>query len=196
MTGPDPEQVRQTVVQAAIPLMEDLHTLTTAQIAQAAGVSEADLLTAFADTEAVMQACLFALMDAVSAIANPAEEIRKLHAIRTDQPLAARLVEVIDVLDAYYRRLRTDLDALPHTTRPATGAENDLRPFSTLPEIRQAVARVLQPDEPDLRLPSPVLAEAFVGMIFGGIRPATPNRPPLPADQAVHLFLHGALHTG
>ena len=63
-------------------------------------------------------------------------------------------------------------------------------------EFRQAVARVLEPDEQRLRLPAHVLAVAFVGMVFDGVRPAALGEEPLPAEQIVDLFLHGALSTG
>jgi hypothetical protein len=33
-------------------------------------------------------------------------------------------------------------------------------------------------------------------MAFGGVRPAGPDQTPLPAEQVVDLFLHGALSTG
>jgi hypothetical protein len=55
---------------------------------------------------------------------------------------------------------------------------------------------LLEADQQRLRLPAQVLAAAFVGMTFGGVRPAGPDRPPLPAEQVVDLFLHGALNTG
>jgi hypothetical protein len=32
-------------------------------------------------------------------------------------------------------------------------------------------------------------------MTFGGVRPAGPDQSPVPAEQVVDLFLHGALRT-
>jgi AcrR family transcriptional regulator len=204
----NPEQLRQTIARATIPLIGEYETLTTAQIARAAGISEADLLAVFTDKEAVMQECAAMLMEAVSVAFDPAEEIREIGAIRTDQPLASRLVKVIDILDAYYRRTRVDLDDLLPASVPAAGtaAAPGVRPLipqdefrslsSRSPEIREAVARLLEPDQQRLRLPAQVLAEAFVGMTFGGVRPAEPGQSPLPAEQVVDLFLHGALNTG
>ena len=135
-----------------------------------------------------------------------AKEVRELGAVRTDQPLASRLVKVIDILDAYYRRIRVDLDGLLPGNVPAAGtsAAADIRPpmppdehrsFGNSSELRQAVAKLLKPDEQRLRLPAQVLAEAFVGMTFGGIRRADPDQPSLPAEQVVDLFLYGALNT-
>ena len=150
-----------------------------------------------------MQACVATLAEAMAAVLDPAEQVRQLGAIRTDQPLASRLVEVIEILDAYERRLRTDIDSLLPVGGTAdapgirpSGPPREHGSFGDSPELRRAVARVLQPDEQRLRLSAPVLAGAFVGMVFGGIRPTGPDRQPLPAEQVVDLFLHGALHAG
>ena len=203
MTGTGPEQLRRTIVRATVPLLAGYATLTTAEIARAAGVGEADLLAVFADKEAVMQACAAALAEAMAAVLDPAQEVRRMAAIRTDRPLASRLAEVIDIVDAYFRRIRVDIDdllpAVPAAdapgSRPSGRRDDDLRSLGGSSELRQAVARVLEPDGQRLRLPADVLAEAFVGMIVGGVRPAHPDRPPLPAEQVVDLFLHGALNT-
>ena len=192
----NPDQLRQRVARAVLPLLGEYETLTTARIARAADIDEADLLAVFADKEAVMQACVATLTDAIAAALDPAVEIRQLEAVRTDQPLASRLVEVIDILDAYERRFRIDIDdVLPADAPgvPLSVPPREHRWIGDLPELRQAVARVLEPDEQRLRLPAQVLAGAFVGMVFAGIRPTGPDREPLPAEQVVGLFLHGAL---
>jgi len=189
-----------------LPLLGEYETLTTAQMARADGVSEADLLAVFADEEAVMQACAATLTEAVTAVLNPAEEVRELAAVRTDQPLASRLVKVVDILDAYHRRIRVELGGLLPAAVPATGTtdaavirppvpQDEHRSFGNSSELQQAVAKLLEPDEQHLRLPAQVLAEAFVGMTFGGIRHAGAHQPPLPAEQVVDLFLHGAVKT-
>lgn len=207
MTSMNSEQLRRTVVRATVPLMGEYETLTTARIAEAAGMGEADLLAVFADKEAVMQACVTMLTEAMTAVLDPAGEIREIAAIGTDQPLASRLVKVIDIFDAYYRRIRVDLDdLLPASVlgadsagapgSRASGPPGDLRSLGRSSEFRQAVAELLAPDEQRLRLPAQVLAEAFVGMTFECARPTDPDQSPLPAAQVVDLFLHGALHTG
>lgn len=206
MTGSTSEQRRLAIVRAAMPLLGEYDTLTTAHIAQAAGLGETDLLAVFANKEAVMQACFDAMTEAVSATIDPAGEVQELDAIRTDQPLALRLVEVLEILDAYYRRIRTDLDLLQHVSLPdpvtadapdvrPSGGQGDLRFLGRSPELRRAITKLLEPDEQRLRLPAHVLAEAFVGMAFDGVWPAGPDQSPLQAAQVVDLFLHGALNT-
>ncbi len=207
MAGTNPEQLRRTIARATLPLLGEYETLTTAQIARAAGIDEADLLAVFADKEAVMQACVAAMAEAAGAAFNPAGEVREIRAIRTDQPLASRLVKVVDIFDAYYRRVRVDLDDLVPADAPAVGTaatpgippsgrQDDLSGLGRMVELREAVAKVLEPDEQRLRLPAQVLAAAFVAMAFDGVRPAGPDQTPLPAEQVVDLFLHGALSTG
>ncbi len=207
MAGTNPEQLRRTIARATLPLLGEYETLTTAQIARAAGIDEADLLAVFADKEAVMQACVAAMAEAAGAAFNPAGEVREIRAISTDQPLASRLVKVVDIFDAYYRRVRVDLDDLVPADAPAVGTaatpgippsgrQDDLSGLGRMVEFREAVAKVLEPDEQRLRLPAQVLAAAFVAMAFGGVRPAGPDQTPLPAEQVVDLFLHGALSTG
>ncbi len=207
MTGTNHEQLRQAIIRATLPLLGEYETLTTAKIARAAGIGEADLLTVFADGEAVMQACAATLAEVMTATLDPAEEVREIGAIRTDQPIASRLVEVIGILDAYDRRIRADLDGLlPASVLAAdtadapgirpSGSRNEFRSLdSRSSEIREAVAKLLEPDQQHLRLPAHVLAAAFLGMTLGGVRPVGPDQSPLPAERVVDLFLHGALTT-
>ena len=187
-----PEQVRQAVVRAAIPLVGEYETLTTARIAREAGVEESDLVAVFPDTDAVLQACVATMTARLTAAMDPAGEIRALAAIRVDQPLASRLTEVLGVVDAYHRRVRADLEAFEQAAAAPGTASSDpdgLRFLNSRPELRQAVVRLLEPDRPALRLPPEALAEAFLTFAHVGSRTA------LRADQVVDLFLHGALRT-
>ena len=195
-----PEHLRQGVVRATVPLLCDYPILTTAQIARAAGIGEDELMAVFADKDTVLHACAAALVEHMSAVMDPRDEVRKLDAVRLDQPLAARLIEVLAIVDAFHHRVRADLRALERAVPTGTGAgpsagRPELRYIDTLPEIRQAVARLLEPDVQHLRLPAAALAEAFLTMSAVGARTANEERPPLPAEQVVDLFLHGALDT-
>jgi AcrR family transcriptional regulator len=203
MAGTSPEQLRQIIVRAAIPLIGEYNTLTTAQIARAAGIEDADLVALFPDKDAVIQACMETVTAHLSAAMDPTDEIRKLDAIREEQPLTARLVEVLSIVDAYYRRVRTDLGAFEQAMATGTGTTDtpatqssgrmDLRFITRVPELRQAVERLLEPDRQSLRLPVEALAETFLSMAHVGSRTANEERSPLPAEQVVDLFLHGAL---
>jgi AcrR family transcriptional regulator len=185
-----------------MPLVSQYETFTTARIAEAAGVDEAALLAEFDDTDAVMRACMEAVREAIAAAFDPSEALERLDAVAVDQPLAARLVAVVDIMDDYYGRARARLDDVQQMTSPGgvsaarPPGREDLRVLGRLPEIRQAVVRLLEPDRDRLRLPPEVLAEAFLGMSHGAARAPGPGRSPLPAGRLVDLFLHGAWSDG
>jgi AcrR family transcriptional regulator len=200
------EQLRETIVRAAMPLIGEYDTLTTGQIARVAGVDEAAVLAVFDDKDAVVRACIATMQAQLAAALDPDEAVRELDAVPVSQPLATRLVAVIDILDAYYERVRTRFDDIERSTRPGaavaadpgvpvSGREN-LRVIVNLPETEQAVARLLEPDREVLRLPADVLAKAFLGMSLGAARVPHPDRSPLPAGQLVELFLNGARTDG
>ncbi|XVU26629.1 TetR/AcrR family transcriptional regulator [Actinoplanes sp. CA-054009] len=122
--GMTPEQRREAIVSAALPLVaEHGGAVTTAQIARAAGIGEATIFRVFDDKDAVLQACVLRALD-------PANLLSQLHSIALDQPLADRLIEALDALNAHGRRIGAVIGALhasglPHRrSRPGAGDPN------------------------------------------------------------------------
>jgi AcrR family transcriptional regulator len=191
MAGTDSERLRQRVVRAAVPLLGEHDSLTTARIAEAAGVGEGELLAVFPDTTAVLDACVSTMTARVSAVVDPAGEVRRIAAVGVDQPLAARLVAVLDILVAYHRRVRDELSTFDQISTPGTGGGAGLRFLQGVPEVRESVVDLLRPDEDRLRLPVETLAEVFLLMSHAATRGAAEGPPPVPAEQIVDLFLNG-----
>lgn len=215
------EHLRETIVRAAIPLIAEAEweTVTTAQIARAAGVDDASLLHLFADKDAIFTA---AIQAHVMTALDPTQVLHDLHSIPLDQPLAARLIEAIDALDTYHARTVTLLapaqaaSAAHRQPTPDSGTASEPRPrqvfnyeelrdAARIDVISQAVTRLLEPDQDHLRLPAGTLADVFLGLYSGRRRTPHPElsrrlagRPqrsePL-AEQLVDLFMHGALTT-
>jgi len=184
------ERLREVIVRAAMPLIGEYETLTTARIARAAGIDEAVLLAVFDDKDAVVRACMDTVRAALAAALDPGQALQQLDAVALDQPLGARLAAVVAIMDAYYDRARAEIDLLQRETgRGSSYGREDFRPVGRLPETRRAVARLLEPDRSRLRLPPDVLADAFLGLSLGGART-------LPAAELVDLFLHGARSAG
>jgi AcrR family transcriptional regulator len=214
---PNPEHLRDTIMRAAVPLITQWDTVTTAQLARAAGINEATLLRVFDDKEAVLAA---AIQVHVMTALDPTQVVQDLRSIRLDQPLAARLAAAVDALDTYHDRLVTFLApveaavAPQHRPAPEGGTaaappagfdREDLRAAARMDVIGQAVTDLLEPDQQHLRLPAGILADAFLGLYSGrrrtphpepsGLPTEQPHRSQLPAEQLVDLFLHGALST-
>ncbi|MER5420166.1 TetR/AcrR family transcriptional regulator [Streptosporangium roseum] len=94
------------IVRAALPLVAEYGAaVTTSQIARAAGIGEATIFRAFTDKDELLDACV------VEAL-RPDHALAQLAAIPLDQPLAARLTEAADTLQAHTARIGTVLGAL------------------------------------------------------------------------------------
>src|SRR3982751_2548171 len=110
--GMTADQRREAIVRAALPLVaEQGAAVTTAQIARAAGIGEATIFRAFADKNEVMQACITSVLD-------PTTVLRELQSISLEQPLAARLVEAVEALDAYLGRMGAVIGAVHASGTP------------------------------------------------------------------------------
>lgn len=83
-------------------------TVTTAQVARAAGIAEGTIFRVFADKDDLLRAC-------VTEALRPDSVHADIAAIDLAQPLADRLVEAAETLGAYVRRIGTISGAL-HAT--------------------------------------------------------------------------------
>jgi AcrR family transcriptional regulator len=205
-----PEQRREMIVRAALPLVADRGAaVTTQQIARAAGIGEATVFRVFADKEALLDAVLVEALDTSHAL-------RELASISLDQPLAARLVEAVDALQAHLDRMGTVIGALyasghrAGSARPAPGtsdgpgtqAGDGLRgrgpDWATSRDVaqaatREAVAELFAPDRDRLRLLPDVLARVFLGLVSTQGRTTDGGPPAVSTDDIVNLFLNGAV---
>ncbi|MDT0269983.1 helix-turn-helix domain-containing protein [Streptomyces sp. DSM 44915] len=203
--GMSPEQRREMIVRAALPLIAEYGAaVTTSKIARAAGIGEATIFRVFADKDELLDAC------ATEAL-RPDHAVRELAAIPLDQPLADRLTEAVEALQAHLARIGAvagSLHAARHRRRGgargeggaggsggAAGAGGEqirgIGRDESLASIRAAVAELLEPDRPALRLPAGQVAGVFLGLIFA--QPRAGDQPELSARELVDVLLHGAL---
>ncbi|WP_425558380.1 TetR/AcrR family transcriptional regulator [Cryptosporangium japonicum] len=107
-----PEQRRETIVRAALPLVAERGAaVTTAEVARAAGIAEGTIFRVFPDKNALLDAVVVEVL-------RPDHVIAQLESIDLDQPLAVRLTEAGEALAAHLMRLGAVLGTLHATGRP------------------------------------------------------------------------------
>jgi AcrR family transcriptional regulator len=195
------EDRRRMIVRAVLPLViEHGGSVTTSQIARAAGIGEGTIFRAFTDKDELVDACKHEALrpdDALDAIAE----------IPLDQPLEDRLTEAASALSAYLERMGALMSALyasGQTTqrkRPEHVA-NEKSPSGdgrsdSMTAMGEAVADLFEPEKDALRLPAEQTAGMFLALLFSRTRRigGSGDEKPDPA-QLVEVFLHGAVRAG
>jgi len=185
-----PEQRRDMIVKAALPLVVEYGTsVTTAQIARAAGIGEGTIFRAFGDKDALLAACMAEAL-------RPDDTLAHVSAISLDLPLAERLTEASEALRGYLARMGAVAGALATSgglrrtaapERPEGGGRE-----ASMAASREALAVLFEPERDRLRLDPERLAEAFQFLVMAAGR----GPSPLGSEELVTLFLHGALTDG
>lgn len=187
------EARRSMIVHAVLPLlMEHGATVTTSQIARAAGIGEGTIFRAFKDKDELFDACTAEAL-------RPDHVLDAIAEIPVDQPLEDRLVEAAEALGAHLERMGALMGALHASGRiKHREPEQRLRGSwkggrrESMAVMRGAMTELFEPEKDRLRLPPEHLAALFLTMLFGGRRMAPDDDAPT-TRQVVDLFLHGAL---
>jgi AcrR family transcriptional regulator len=133
-----PEQRRETIVRAALPLVAERGTaVTTAEVARAAGIAEGTIFRVFPDKNALLDAVVVEVL-------RPDQVLAELVSIDLDQSLATRLTEAGEALAAHLARMGAVLGTLHATGRPlqrqAPPPATDDRPASDGPRTESTSA--------------------------------------------------------
>jgi AcrR family transcriptional regulator len=176
-----PEQRRAVLVQATLPLLLEHGTsITTRQIAEAAGIAEGTIFRVFPDKESVVAAVVEAAFD-------PGPFETELASIPATLPLPARMERAVDLLQRRMAALGQLMTAAGLTRPPGTAASAvHRRP----PTSVEALARLFEPDADLLRRSPLEAAQLLRAMTFAGTHPMMVEVPTPPAE-IVDLVLHG-----
>jgi AcrR family transcriptional regulator len=185
-----PDDRRAALIAATIPLLRAHGTsISTRQIAEAAGVAEGTIFRVFPDKSSLIRAAVLSAFD-------PQPTLDALTAIELDGPLRDRLKAIAGVLSDRV----ADIHVLIGLLRTASGLADPFEFREQLVNsamvVREAIAERIQGDAAELRRSPTVVAHLLSSIISstrrGGPFPV-PGEPSIPSDEVVDLLLDGLL---
>lgn len=183
-----PDERRAAIVAATVPLVRERGlSVSTRQIAAAAGVAEGTLFRAFPDKRTLVNA-------AVEAVLDPEPGLRRLAAIDRSAPLEDRLTEAVDLLHAGMEstwRLIVELRTV-EGEEAMTKAVNKRR----WEPVMAALAALFEPDRERLSVTPEQATRMLHTMLIASLhhfRPGAENEEPLTTRDIVEVVLYGVV---
>jgi AcrR family transcriptional regulator len=174
-----PAERRAAIVTATLPLLRSLGpTVTTKEIARAAGVAEGTIFSVFADKEALLEATVCAGFD-------PDPAAAALRALPNDLPLHDRVTAAVEVLRAHLDGVWQLMTTLGLGRAYAHAGRHGFEIHT------KALERLLEADADVLRLPLPAAARLLLGMIMAGSHPMIAGSRRVSGAELATLFLDG-----
>jgi AcrR family transcriptional regulator len=177
-----PEERRTAIIDAVHPLLlEHGSSITTRQIAEAAGIAEGTIFRVFADKDELIGAV-------VERVFDPTSVDQALASIDLDEPLTARLVAAVEILQRRVTEIWQLMTAVgmskpPDRYRAGTGGRD-------APTI-QVLASIFESDRARLRRDPIAAAQLLRGLTFACSHPALADDGPASPDEIVSLLLDG-----
>lgn len=174
-----PDARRAQIVAAATPLVREHGTsVTTKQIAAAAGIAEGTVFRAFADKEKLLHAV-------VEDVLRPEPALQQIATIDLDRPLAA---VVRDIAVTLQERVRSVFDIIMAVHWMPEAAR---RPDPQPDPIMQRVIEILERFRDTLSVEPAKAADVLRILIFAGTHPMINEGRPLLAQDITEVLLHG-----
>ncbi|MCW4458362.1 TetR/AcrR family transcriptional regulator [Microbacterium sp. MPKO10] len=172
-----PDQRREAILNAVIPLIfEHGPTVTSRQIAEAAGVAEGTLFRAFDDKDSIVRA-------AVDKYFEPEAFRERLRHIPRDQPLESKVRDIVTALRERFTGV-VRLAGLVGDPRSAPQKEQR-RVFAEL------VGEILAPDADDLTMPPERVGQMARMLAFAASIPAFNCEADFDDDELTRVLLYG-----
>ena len=177
---------RSALVDVTLPLLlEHGRTVTTRQIAEAAGVAEGTIFRVFESKDDLVQATLDHAFD----IEPFLEDLRR---IEPDQPLRALVTEMVTLLQNRFRGIFELMTAVG-MVGPPSRRSHDHHPRE---EAARVMADLLAPHADEVRVPVAQLVHVTRLLTFSGSHPHLSDGRILTAEEIVSTVLDGLLTKG
>jgi len=198
------EERRAAIVRSTLPLLiEHGGTVSTSQIAAAAGIAEGTVFRAFKDKQDLLMACMTAGMDSD-------EEIARIEGIDRTRPLQERLAEGVSAISGYLDRIwavgqalqaggisREDMQRHTNERMHENGEEKaEPGPPKEMIRVSRAMAGLFDEPSDELRVGIERAAQMLLGLVFSNRMQGHGFGQSIaePAE-IVDLFLHGVIRT-
>ena len=175
-----PFERRAAIIAATLPLLRTIGpSVTTKEIAKAAGVAEGTIFSVFADKDDLVEAAARAGFD-------PGPTAAGLDAIDSALSIDDRLAEAIELLQGYLDGVWQLMSTLC-VGRDKSGANDNF--FAPLGD---ALGRLLEGDRRDLRVAPTAAGHLLLSVVVASSHPMIAGPHPSSPPEIVTLFLDGA----
>jgi AcrR family transcriptional regulator len=181
-----PEERRKELIAVTLPLLREFGmSVTTRQIAEAAGVAEGTIFGVFPDKTSLF-------VSAMSAVFDTEKTVDALRRLRNTRDLEERLIGVVDLLISGYS-----------TNGPLLGLAQSLpgdaakvvmtMAHEARQRIQASVAELMEHDRKRLRSSPDTAARLLITLAFAAVRDQFGGNERISSELLVAVLLHGLL---